>query len=54
MYGQEKANLISAILQKLKFSANNEGKEFDEGSTWFSLACRTGAELEKIAKLSGV
>ena len=54
MTTQEKANLISAIISKLSFTAEMQKKKFDSGDTFFSLCFKTDEELEQIAKLAGV
>lgn len=50
----QKGKLISAILSHLKFHAREQKKPFDEGDTFFSLAFKSDAELQQIAKLAGV
>lgn len=54
MTTQEKARLMGAIVSHLKLAARNADKPFNEADTWFALAFRTDAELNRIAKLAGV
>ncbi len=50
---EKKGQLIHAILVQLELKAKTEKKAFDRGDTFFMLAFRTDAELQKIAKLCG-
>jgi hypothetical protein len=51
---EQKGKLISLIITHLKFHAKEQKKAFDEGDTFFSLAFKSDAELQRIAKLAGV
>ncbi|MBC3871768.1 hypothetical protein [Undibacterium oligocarboniphilum] len=51
---EQKGKLIWAIIAHLKFAAQSQKKAFDEGDTFFSLAFKSDAELQHIAKLAGV
>jgi len=50
----QKAQLIGAIITHLRMAARNQKKQFDEGDTFFSLCFKSDAELQNIAKLTGV
>lgn len=54
MTPDQKGKLISAILSHLKFHAREQKKACDEGDTFFSLAFKSDADLQHIAKLAGV
>jgi len=54
MNAAEKRNLIWAIIAHLEHAAMNQKKAFDKGDTFFSLAFKSDADLQHIAKLSGV
>jgi hypothetical protein len=51
---EQKGKLIAAIVAELKLQAWIEKKPFDAGETFFVLAFRSDAELQKIAKWAGV
>lgn len=51
MTTDEKATLITAIMQTLGATAKLQKKAFDEGDTFFALAFKSDAELQCIAKL---
>lgn len=53
MSDEEKGELLGAIISTLKFQAEQEGKQFDFGDTWLSLAFLDDEELKQLAKLAG-
>jgi hypothetical protein len=54
MEDEKKGKLISAIIAKLRFIANQQGKPFDGGDVFFSLCFKSDQELLKIAKAADV
>lgn len=51
---EQKANLISAIISTLSYTAKEQKKAFCSGDIFFSLAFKSDSELLKIAKLCGI
>lgn len=47
----QKGKLIGTLMRTLKTTAKLQDKAFDEGDTWFALAFKSDAELERIARL---
>jgi hypothetical protein len=54
METEKKGQLISAIIAKLRFVANEQGKPFDGGDVFFALCFKSDQELLKIADAAKV
>lgn len=51
MTTEQKGKLIATIMRTLKTTARIQDKAFNEGDTFFALAFKSDAELNRIAKL---
>lgn len=51
---EQKSKLIGAIIAHLRFATKEQKKAFDDGDTFLSLAFKSDAEIQRIARLAGV
>ena len=54
MTTDQEGKLIGTVVRALRAAANIQGKDFDEGDTFFALAFKSDTELQRIAKLAEV
>ncbi len=48
----QKGKLIGVVITHLRFEAERQTKQFDEGDVFLSLCFKTDQELQKIADLA--